>query len=171
MWENFQGDSRASFADYTGEERVVTILSAYSGVTTFLVYTKGCIVSHTSILWGQGASWAGIALKSTSWAVCGDGAWATWILVCWAILNGERAPSHSDSGISNTTGGHSAWLTAAASGRAASMSKRTSGWAAHGWDCTRPGLQPPAILASPKGSVNCTFFVSCPEGDPEKESR
>ena len=64
-----------------------------SSVTTFLVYTSGVFVSHTSILQGQGASSAGIALKSGSWAVRGDGAWATWILVCGAILDGERAPA------------------------------------------------------------------------------
>ena len=89
MWAHFNGDSRASFADYTGEERVVTIPSVYSGVMTFLVYTRGCVVSHTSVRRGQGASWDGIALKSGSWAVCGE----TWILVCRAILNGKRAPA------------------------------------------------------------------------------
>ena len=41
VWANFQGDSRASFADYAGEERVVTTSSAYSSITTFLVYISG----------------------------------------------------------------------------------------------------------------------------------
>ena len=67
--------------------------SVHTCVTTFSVHTRGCAVTHTSILGGQGASWASIALKSESGAVCGSGAWATWILVCWAILNGERAPA------------------------------------------------------------------------------
>ena len=93
VWANFQGNSRESFADYTGGKSVVTTASVYSCVTTFLVHTRGCVVNHTSVLRGQSASWADIALKSGSWAVCGDGAWATWILVCGAILNGERAPA------------------------------------------------------------------------------
>ena len=67
--------------------------SVYFFITTFLVHTRGCAVSHTSVLRGKGVSWAGIALKSGSWAVCGDGAWVAWILVCGAILDGERAPA------------------------------------------------------------------------------
>ena len=69
LWANFQGNSPASFADYTGGKRVVTASSVYSCITTFLVHTRGCVVNHTSVLRGQGASWAGIALKSGSWAV------------------------------------------------------------------------------------------------------
>ena len=73
--------------------------------------------------------------------------------------------------MSKTIGGRSARLTAAASGRAASMSSLVSGQAARGWGCTGPGLSPAAILPSLIGSVNDTFLFSCPEGDPEKESR
>ena len=56
VWANFQGDSRASFADYTGEERVVTTSAAYSSVTMFLVYTSGVFVSHTSAAGGYHGS-------------------------------------------------------------------------------------------------------------------
>ena len=56
--------------------------------------------------------------------------------------------SRSDSGMSNTTGGRSARLVAAASGRAAPISKWTSGRAARGWVCAGPDLGPPAIRAS-----------------------
>ena len=54
---------------------------------------KGARVIHTSVWDEKGASWAGIALKIDSWAVCGDGAWATKIHVCEGILGGERAPA------------------------------------------------------------------------------
>ena len=93
VWANFQGDSRASFADYSGEERVVTTSSVYIPVTTFLVHKKGKHVIHTSIRGEMGASWAGIALKSDSWAVCVDSAWATEIHAFEGILGSKRAPA------------------------------------------------------------------------------
>ena len=70
--------------------------------------------------------------------------------------------------MSNTVGGRSARLRAAASGGAASNSSRVSGRAAHGRGNTRPGLEPPAILASLLGSVK-QFLFRGSEGDPEKE--
>ena len=54
-------------------------------------------------------------------------------------------------GMSNTTGGRSACgmqQVAAASGRAAPISKWTSGRAAHGWVCAGPDLLLPATRAS-----------------------
>ena len=68
-------------------------------------------------------------------------------------------------------GGRSAWLRAAASGRAASTSGRVSGRAARGSGYAIPGLGPPAILASLLESVNDISLFSCLEGDSEKESR
>ena len=59
----------------------------------FLFTQGGVLIVTPASCGGRALSWAGIALKSGSWAVCGDGAWATWILVCGAILNGERAPA------------------------------------------------------------------------------
>ena len=91
---------------------------------------------------------------------------------------GERDPRLGDdsgwrvvssrpvSGMSTTVGGHSARLTAAASGGVASNSIRVSEQAARGWGSTRPGLKPPAILSSLFGSVNDTFLFGCPEGNP-----
>ena len=73
--------------------------------------------------------------------------------------------------MSKTVGGHSARLTAADSGGAASIFSLVSGQAVRGWGCTGPGLIPPVILNSPFGSVNDTFLFGCPAGDPEKESR
>ena len=75
------------------------------------------------------------------------------------------------SGMSKTVGGRSARLMAAASGGAASKSSHVSGQAASGWGSTRPGLKPPAILSSLRGSVNDLFPLKCSTGDPEKESR
>ena len=60
--------------------------------------------------------------------------------------------------MSETVGGRSVRLTAAASGRAASIASLVSGRAAHGWGCTGPGLIPLAILTSLCGSANDTFL-------------
>ena len=46
VWANFQGNSRASFADYTGGKRVVTTSSVYSCITTFL-FTQGGVLLIT----------------------------------------------------------------------------------------------------------------------------
>ena len=93
VWANFQGDSRAYFADYSGEERVVTTSSVYISVTMFLVHKKGKHFINTSVRGEMGASWASIVLKSDSWAVCVHGAWATEIHAFEGILGGERAPA------------------------------------------------------------------------------
>ena len=61
------------------------------------------------------------------------------------------------SGMSKTVGGRSAQLMAAALGGAAFKSSRVSGPAVCGWGSTRPGLKPPAILSSLRGSVNDLF--------------
>ena len=101
----------------------------------------------------------------------------------WGDSGQRVVSSRPDSGMSKPVGGHSARLTAAASGGAASISSLVSGQAARGWGCTGPGFSPPAILPSLTGPVNDTFLVSpegvpvkwsffvSPEGDPEKESR
>ena len=84
--DNFQGNSRGVLRRlYMGWGKQVA--------TTFSVQARHCASIHTSVLCGQGASWASIAPKSDSGAVCGGGTWATWILVCGAILNGEQAPA------------------------------------------------------------------------------
>ena len=86
--------------------------------------------------------------------------------------SGQRLVSSRPASVmSKTVGGRSARLTAAASGGAASSSSLVSGQAARGWGSTRPGLNPPAILSYPFGSVNDTFLLGCPGGDPGKESR
>ena len=102
----FRRDSRASFVDY-GEGWCLSFLCLYQ-VTTFLAYTRSsedlllipghqgipclyqvkCVI-HTSGLGVVGASWAGITLKSDSWAVCVSGAWASAIHACGMILGGE----------------------------------------------------------------------------------
>ena len=77
---------------------------------------------------------------------------------------GKRVPSTRPvSGMSTTVGGRSPRLTAAASGRAASVLSRVSERASRGSWYTIPGLCLPASLASLKGSV-----IKCLEGDPEK---
>ena len=93
VWTNFQENSWASFADYSGEERVVTTSSVFIPITRFLIHKNGKHVIHTSARGEMGASWAGIALKSDSWAVCVDGAWATEIDTFEGILGGEQAPA------------------------------------------------------------------------------
>ena len=75
------------------------------------------------------------------------------------------SPAGFVSEMSNTVGGRSARLKAAASGGAASITSRVSGRAARGSGKIRPGLYTPASLASLLGSVNCTG----PAGDPEKD--
>ena len=75
--------------------------------------------------------------------------------------------SRSVSGMYMIVGGRSARLRAAASGGAASHSSSVSGRAARGCGNIRPGLEPPATLASRLGSGK--QFCSSPEGDPEKE--
>ena len=82
--------------------------------------------------------------------------------------SGQRVSSSRPvSGMSTIVGGCSAWLRATASGGAASNSSRVSGRAALGSGNIRPGLEPPATLASRLGSV--IQFCSSPEGYPEKE--
>ena len=82
--------------------------------------------------------------------------------------SGQRVSSSRPvSGMSNIVGGHSTRLRAAASGGAASNSSSVSGRSASGSGNIRPGLEPPAILASLSGSVK--QFCSSPEGYPEKE--
>ena len=93
VWANFQGNSRGVLCRlYRGKEGCHDFF-LFTPASRLLVHTRGCVVNHTSVLQGQGASWAGTALKSDSWVVCCDGAWATWILVCWTMPNGERAPT------------------------------------------------------------------------------
>ena len=85
--------------------------------------------------------------KSGSWAAC-DFAWEIWILF-WAIPCIEETPAVP--GMSNTTGGRSARgmrQVVATSGRAALISKWTSGRAARGRVCAGPDLVLPAIRAS-----------------------
>ena len=89
----------------------------------------------------------------------------------WDGFGQRVVSSRSASGMSKIVGGCSTRLTAAASGRVASISSLVSGQAARRWGCARPGLSPPTILSSLFGSVNYTFLFRCPEGDPEKESR
>ena len=106
VWVNFQWNSRASFADYTGERKVVMTSSVYFFITTFLVNTRGCVVSHTSVLRRQGASFLG--RYSAEERFLGRLWW--WRLggldPCLWGDSGRWAGSHrSDSGISNTTGG------------------------------------------------------------------
>ena len=86
---------------------------------------------------------------SGSWAVCVCGTWVSAI-----HASGQRVSSSRPvSGMSNTMRGRSARLRAEASGGAASNSSHVSGRAALGRGNTRPGLEPPAILASLFGSV------------------
>ena len=89
----------------------------------------------------------------------------------WDGSGRREVSSRPASGMSKTMGGCSARLTAVASGGAASSSILVFGQAARGWGSTRLGLNPLAILSSLFGSVNDTFLLRCPTGDPEKESR
>ena len=141
VWANFQGDSRASFADYTGEGKVVTISPAYSSVTTSLVYpsvTTSLVYPSvtTSLVYISGVGWSHQRPAGAERFLGRYSAEERFLGRLWRWRLGDLDPrlrgdserragsSHSESGISNTTGSRSAWLTAAASGRAASISRR-----------------------------------------------
>ena len=174
----FGRDSRASFTDYR-EGWCHSFLCLYQ-VTTFLAYTR----SKDGFLLIPGE-----VRYSHQWPGCGGcllgrysaeerflGRLREWRLDerdprLWDGSGQRVVSSCPASGMFKTVGGCSARLTAAASGGAASSSILLSGQAASGWASTRPGLNPSAILSSLFGSVNDTFLLCCPGGDPEKESR
>ena len=55
----------------------VTMIPCLYQVTMIPCLYQGKHVIHTSVRGVVGASWAGITLKSDSWAVCTSGAWLT----------------------------------------------------------------------------------------------
>ena len=128
----------------------------YKVIQRFLVHTREASYSH---------QWLGCGERFLGWYNADE--WFLGRLHEWRL--GESDPrlwegsgrrvdsSRPVSGMSTTMGGRSAWLMAAASGGAASISSCISGQAARGWGSTRPGLKPPAILTSLCGSVNDFF--------------
>ena len=62
-------------------------------VKTIPCLYQGKSAIHTSVRGVVGASWAGITLKSDSWAVCANGAWLTKIHAFEVILGSEKSPA------------------------------------------------------------------------------
>ena len=83
--ESFVYSKSRRFLVYTRSRRFLV----YTRSRRFLVYTKGKRAIHTSVRGVVGASWAGITLKSDSWAVCAGGAWATVIHALEVVLGSE----------------------------------------------------------------------------------
>ena len=74
------------FLAYTRSSEDFLLIPGHQGISC--LYQVKCAI-HTSG-WGVvGASWAGITLKSDSWAVCVSGAWASAIHACGMVLGGE----------------------------------------------------------------------------------
>ena len=171
VWANFQGNSQGILCRLCKGKRGSSRLFLFTPASRLFLFTQGGVrYSH------QHSGWVGRFLGRYRAEERFRGHLFGWRLADLdPRLRGDserRADSsRSDSGMSKTASGRSARLTAAASGGAASISRRTSRQAARGWDCTGPGLGPPAILASRKGSVKSTTFFVGPKGDPEKESR
>ena len=87
-------DGVTTFLVYTRSRRFLVYSRSrqflvYTRSRQFLVYKKGKRAIHTSVRGVVGASWAGITLKSDSWAVCAGGAWATEIHAFEVILGSE----------------------------------------------------------------------------------
>ena len=150
--------------------RSSTFSCLYQGINVFLF-----IPGHPAIP----CSYQGEASYSHQWPGCGErflgrynaderfmGRLRGWCLgerdpLLWEGSGRWVVSSRPVSGMSTTVGGRSAWLMAAASGGAASISSCVSGQAARGWGSTRPGLKPPAILSSLCGSVNDFIPLKC----------